>query len=38
MYKSDLFRSRKGELNKDLRSRVSWGEEQVSVKSVINGK
>ena len=37
MCKSNLFGSCKGELNKDLRGRVTLGEEQVSVESVVNG-
>ena len=38
MCKSDLFRSCKGKLNKDLRGRVTQGEEQVSIKLVADSK
>ena len=34
MYKSNLFRSYKSDLNKNLRGRVTLKEEQPSIKSV----
>jgi len=32
MYKSNLFKSYKGNLNKDLKGRITLGEEQVNSK------
>ena len=37
MCKSNLFRSYKSDLNKNLRGRVILGEEQPSIKSVADG-
>ena len=36
MYKSNLFRSYKSDLNKNLRGRVTLGEKQLSIKSMAN--